>query len=179
MPKDLRAFLDADDPPVYMTFGSCTQFDLEATTRLFMEAASLSGQRAIVQSDWDNVSAAYKNPDVYRVKRIPHEHVFPHCSMVVHHGGAGTTQASLRSGNPSLVVAHAFDQTYWGQRLRHIGVAGKLLHKRSITAGKLARGINTIIESPQMKQRAQKIGEAMRKEDGVGRAVALIEERFQ
>ena len=30
--------------------------------------------------------------------------IFPACRAVVHHGGAGTTAASLRSGVPTLIL---------------------------------------------------------------------------
>ena len=179
MPDDLRLFLDAGEPPVYITFGSCTQFDLESSTRLFVEGIQRSGRRAIIQSDWESIPAIEDDPNIYRVKRIPHQQVFPFCSMVVHHGGAGTTQGALRSGKPSLVVEHAFDQTYWGEQLKKVGVAGKVLHRRSLTAEKLTRGIDDVLSSSDMKKNAQRLGSIMREEDGVGRAVKLIESRFQ
>jgi len=51
-----------------------------------------------------------EDPNIYKVNTIPYEHIFPHCSMVVRHGGAGTTQSSLKAEKPSVVVAHAGDQ---------------------------------------------------------------------
>jgi UDP:flavonoid glycosyltransferase YjiC (YdhE family) len=75
-------------------------------------------------------------------------------------------------------VEHFIDQIYWGQQLHRIGVAGKPLHRRSITAKKLANGIHAVLNSPSMKKKAQEIGEIMRKEDGVNKAVKLIENRF-
>lgn len=38
--------------------------------------------------------------DVFPVK-APHAWLFPRCSCVVHHGGLGTTEATLRAGIPS------------------------------------------------------------------------------
>ena len=98
--------------------------------------------------------------------------------MIVHHGGAGTTQSALLSGNPSLVVEHAFDQSYWGKQLKRRGVAGELLHRRSLTAEKLAHGIDAVLSQPRLRQNARQLGDIMRKEDGVRKAVQLIEERF-
>jgi len=178
IPDDLRAFLDAGDPQVYLTFGSLTQFNVEDTTRLLTEAVRLSGRRAIIQSDWDNVPGIADTPDIFKITKIPHHTVFPHCSVIVHHGGVGTSHTALRSGCPSVVVEHAGDQIYCGQQLPRIGVAGKMLHIRSITAKKLANGINAVLNSPSMKKEAEKIGETMLKEDGVNRAVELIENRF-
>ncbi len=179
MPDGLRNFLADGAPPVYFTFGSLTQFDIEGTTRLFLDAAKIAGVRAIIQSDWDHFQPAGDDPDIYQVQSIPHEYVFPHCSMIVHHGGSGTTQSALQAGKPSLVIAHAFDQPYWGKKLHQIGVSGKVLQRRSTSAGKIADNIRIILRSPHMSHNAKKIGQSMRAENGVGNAVAAIEAKFR
>jgi len=179
MPPVLRRFIEGGSPPVYFTFGSITQFDLERTTRLFLEAAQKAGLRAIIQSDWEALPPLEGHPDVYRVGSIPHEHVFPHCSVIVHHGGAGTTQSSLEAGKPSVVVAHAFDQPYWGKKLLQLGVAGKVLSRRNTNSTNVATSIRSVLASPQMARNAENARRAMSKEDGVDNAVALINRMFQ
>ena len=42
--------------------------------------------------------------NVLFMKTAPHEMLFPRCSVLVHHGGSGTTMAALRSGIPSVVT---------------------------------------------------------------------------
>ena len=179
MPADLGAFLTAGEPPVYFTFGSYTSFDMQGSTNLFFEAAKKAGIRAIVQSDWQSLSGLKEAPNIYKVRSIPHEHVFPHCAMIVHHGGAGTTHTSLKAGRPSLVVAHGLDQRYWGRKLQQIGAAGKVLHRRTVTADSLAKGIQCVRNTPQMLQNTQRLRQTMQKENGVGKAVALINKIFQ
>lgn len=178
MPTELQKFLNSGEPPVYFTFGSCTQFDLERTTELFLEATRKSGVRAIIQSDWDNLPHKQLNPNIYIVQTIPHENIFPYCSMVVHHGGSGTTQSTLLAGRPSIVVAHAFDQPYWGKKLYEIGVASKPLQKQTITGEKLTDSILTVLKNSDLSKRAQEISQTVREENGVDKAVSLIEERF-
>jgi UDP:flavonoid glycosyltransferase YjiC (YdhE family) len=178
MPEDLRTFIDAGDPPIYLTFGSFTAFDVEDTTRFLVETAKLSRLRAIIQSDWENVSYKPDDPDIYRIDVAPHGNIFPHCSVIVHHGGAGTTQSTLLSGCPSVIVEHAFDQNYWGQQLYRVGVAEKPLHKRTVTPRKLAAHIHKVLNSPVLKENAQKMSEKMKTEDGVKKAVELIEKHF-
>jgi len=179
LPQDLQRFLESGPPPVYFTFGSCTQFAPEGTTRLFLECAKRAGVRAIIQSNWDGFSLSEEDPDIYRVQSIPHEHVFPHCAMIVHHGGAGTTHASLRAGKPSVVVAHAYDQPFWGRRLMKLGVAGNVLSRRRVTAEALAKMIRSVQRSPQMSSAAQEASELMERESGVDTAVTLINQIFQ
>ena len=47
---------------------------------------------------------------------------FPACRAVVHHGGAGTTAASLRAGVPTLILSTDLDQTLWGVRVKRLKV---------------------------------------------------------
>jgi len=179
MPPELQRFIESGTPPVYFTFGSCTQFDLERSTRLLLETARKAGVRAIIQSDWDALRFTEDYPDVYKVSSIPHEHVFPHCSMIVHHGGSGTSQSSLKAGKPSVVVAHAYDQPYWGRKLMQLGVAGKVLQRRKTTSDVLAKGIRSALDSPHMAHNAQKAKQVMDNENGVDNAVALINQILQ
>jgi UDP:flavonoid glycosyltransferase YjiC (YdhE family) len=179
MPNELQKFLAAAEPPVYFTFGSCTQFDIKGTTQLFLDATKKSGVRAIIQSDWDNFPMSAQDPNIYKVQSIPHEFVFPRCSMIVHHGGSGTTQSSLLAGKPSVVVTHAFDQSFWGKKLHEIGVAGKALQKQTITAEKLADSILAVLKTSDMSKRAEEVCQSIREENGVENAVSLIEDKFR
>jgi len=179
MPPDLQRFIESGTPPVYFTFGSCTQLDLERSTRLFLETSRKAGVRAVIQSNWEALPFPEDRPDVYRVSSIPHEHVFPHCSLIIHHGGAGTSQSSLKAGKPSVVVAHAYDQTYWGRKLMQLGVAGKVLQRRKTTSDVLAKSIRSVLDSPQRAHNAQKAKQGMSEENGVDNAVGLINQMLQ
>ena len=107
-----------------------------------------------------------------------HSRVFPRCKLVVHHGGAGTTQTSMRAGVPSIAVEHGFDQTYWGKAIVAAGVSPVLLHRRSVTPATLARAIAAALESKRLADNARRIALALNEEDGVAAAVRLVNERF-
>ena len=175
IPDELKAFISAGAPPVYMTFGSLSPCGREGTIRLMLDAVELSGCRAIIQADWDLVDFAKEIPGVYKCGTLPHAEVFPHCAAVVHHGGAGTTHATLRAGCPSIVVEHAFDQCFWGQELQRVGASEVLLHRRTVTASQLAQAINTTASSPELKQNAAIMSKKMQPENGVKKAVEIIE----
>jgi sterol 3beta-glucosyltransferase len=180
MPDDLKSFLKAGDPPVFMTFGSIATLDpsLSETTRLMIEAVSFGKFRAIIQSKWEDLSEIPKSSSIYRIGFAPYHHIFPHCAAVVHHGGAGTTHLATRCGSPSVVVEHALDQRIWGILLNRVGLAPKPLHRRSLTPAKLAKAVRNVLDSVEMATRAKAAGMALVSENGVRRAVELIEERF-
>lgn len=173
MPKDLKTFLDAGKAPVFMTFGSCMQFNLEASTKLMVDAALASGKRTIIQSDWNKLTRP-QHPDIFCIGLVPHSEVFPLCSLMVHHGGAGTTQAALLAGRPSVVVAHGFDQPYWGRLLEKAGAGGQRLMRNGLSADQLAAQIMAVASSASISTNANIIGTAMKQEHGVLRAVEAI-----
>jgi sterol 3beta-glucosyltransferase/vancomycin aglycone glucosyltransferase len=177
MSPGLEDFLSTGDPPVYMTFGSMIGSDPSPgeITLLLIEAARLARCRAIIQSNWEDLNGLPESPHIFRITRAPHARIFPRCAAVVHHGGTGTTQAATLAGCPSVVVEHAADQPLWGSILKRKGIAPKVLHRRSLSAAKLAGGIRTVLDSPRMAASARAVGAGMRREDGVARAVALIE----
>jgi UDP:flavonoid glycosyltransferase YjiC (YdhE family) len=180
MPPDLRAFLDAGEAPVFITFGSMAGLaepsdELEETTALLVEAVRMAGCRAIIQSHWNEIRTVEAGEHIYRFIRAPHERIFPHCAAVVHHGGAGTTQSTTLSGCPSIVVAHISDQFFWGALLHRQGLAPRMLKRRTLTAAKLAKRIRQVLDDPGYRERAEAAGRRMRAEDGVATAVRLIE----
>ncbi|MCF8256239.1 MAG: glycosyltransferase [Flavobacteriales bacterium] len=166
-------FLKAGPPPVYMTFGTCMQFDREANLRLCANAARLSGQRAIIQAD--GAGTGDIGNGIFIAGRTSHAQIFPHCSVIVHHGGAGTTQSALLAGRPSVVVAHAYDQHDWAKRLHRAGVGARPLNRMDVHPKILASAIGSAVTSEAMKKKAAHLGEEMSQENGVQRAVALIE----
>jgi sterol 3beta-glucosyltransferase len=179
LPEQLHRFIAAGPPPVYMTFGSMSAGDpvFGETVRLFAESARLAPCRAIIQAEGQVTGAEAEHPDILFIDRAEHHLVFPHCAAVTHHGGAGTTHAASRAGCPSIVVEHVTDQAFWGGVLHRAGIAPPMLHRRTVTADKLARAIRAALDSPSMREKALKMGESMRREDGVMGAVELIEEQ--
>jgi UDP:flavonoid glycosyltransferase YjiC (YdhE family) len=181
LPPSLTDFLAAGEAPVYMTFGSWMPKDVTGQTaalRLLSDAARLAGCRAIIQChDWQACGFS-SNAQVLYIAAAPHQQIFPHCQAILHHGGAGTTQAATQAGRPSIVIANISEQEHWGRELQRIGVAGKLVRRRSATAATLAARIRQVRNAPDMAERAGRIAHAMRQENGVAEAVRQIEIRF-
>jgi UDP:flavonoid glycosyltransferase YjiC (YdhE family) len=178
---ELEEFLAAGPPPAYFTFGSLMPNALEPireTVAIWREAARLAGCRAILQVPWSDLSEFGTEPNQFLVTRAPYLKVFPRCGLVVHHGGSGTTQSTLRAGRPSVIVAHIADQFFWGAELEQLGIAGKTLRRTGLKAAALAREIRRVLAARRMAQRAAELGESMAHEDGVAAAVNLIESRL-
>ena len=145
------------------------------TTEILINAVRKTNQRAIIQSGWGKLGTQETLPDIYCTEYVPHQWLFPKGRCVVHHGGAGTTASACRAKVPSVVVAHHADQPYWGKRLLDLGVAPKFIHRRNLTAERLAKRIQKVLDTPMMKERAQVLGTQMESEDGLTSAIEMIE----
>ena len=96
--------------------------------------------------------------------------------MVIHHGGAGTSQSSLISGCPSIVVAHIADQPFWGSELKRIGVSPGFILRKDLTKNKLIKHINLILKNSKYQENASALAQIMKEERGVNIAVVALEE---
>ena len=98
-------------------------------------------------------------------------------AAVVHHGGAGTTAAGLRAGVPSIVIPFIGDQFAWAEQVTKQGAGPRVVRRpKQLTAEKLAQAIGAAVGDRWMRARAAAMGEKIRAEDGVARAVELIEQ---
>lgn len=95
-------------------------------------------------------------------------------AAVVHHGGAGTTGAGLRAGIPSIITPFFGDQPFWGQRVYELGVGPKPIPRQRLTVENLADAIQCAISDRAMRENASRLGERIRAEDGIARAVTVI-----
>lgn len=182
VPSAIEDFLAKGEAPVYMTFGSLMPHETasqKGSIQLLMDAANLAKCRAIIQAPLWRESGFISTDMICFVDAAPHSQVFPRCKVVIHHGGAGTTQAALLAGIPSVVVAHIAEQAFWGAELRRVGVAPRWLLRRRVTARQLAVSIRQVLNSAEMSKRAKIISAAMRNEDGVSTAVRIINEKFK
>ena len=174
----LRQFLDAGPAPAFLSFGSMFNLDLERTAtvvRLLADAVERAGLRGIIQAPEPVVRGAQARKCIHHLVRAPHVHLFPRCSVVVHHGGAGTTQSALLAGRPSVVVPHAADQFFWGGLVHTRGAGCKPLLATRLTVDSLAARLRQTAKRPEFAVNAQALGRALARENGAERAATLIE----
>jgi UDP:flavonoid glycosyltransferase YjiC (YdhE family) len=109
------------------------------------------------------------------VDSIPFAWLFPRVAAVVHHGGAGTTAAGLRAGVPSIVIPFFGDQFFWGQRVAELGAGPEPIPRKKLTVERLAQAIQEALTDQTMRQRAANLGSKIQAEDGIARAVAVVQ----
>jgi sterol 3beta-glucosyltransferase len=141
-----------------------------------VEAARMAGQRLILSPGWGRVLPRTALPaDVFLLEECPHSWLFPRVQAAIHHGGAGTTAATLRYGIPSTVVAFFADQPAWGRTLEQLGVSPVTHRLKTLSAEALATSIRALAGDSRYRQRAQELQQLRSREDGVASTVTAIE----
>lgn len=173
-PAGLEDFLSDGPPPVSIGFATMIDPDPAATIAFLLKALARAGRRAVLIRGSQPIDAASLPEEVFVVDSVAHEWLFPRCAAAVHYAPAGTTAAALRAGIPSVTVPHMTDQFLWARRLYELGVAPAPIPRLELSAERLGEAIRLASDGVAMRGRAAVLGERIRAEDGVGRAVEII-----
>jgi sterol 3beta-glucosyltransferase len=176
-PAGLAGFLADGPPPVYVGFGSQIDNEPQHTTALMVDALRRAGQRGVLLRPAEAARATGLRSDMFATSAVSHQWLFCRCAAVVHHSAAGTTAAGLRAGVPTVPVPDNTDQFCWARRVHALGVASEPLPRRKLTAAALGDAIRLVTTDDGVRRRAAALGETIRAENGVERAVAHFERR--
>ncbi|KAL5538643.1 hypothetical protein UlMin_042648 [Ulmus minor] len=177
-PDELVNWLERGKKPIYIGFGSLPVQEPEKMTKIIVQALEETDQRGIINKGWGGLGNLEEPKEfVYLLDNCPHDWLFPHCSAVVHHGGAGTTAAGLKAACPTSIVPFFGDQPFWGERVHARGVGPAPIPVDEFSLVKLVDAIRFMLD-PKVKERAVELAEAMRNEDGVTGAVKAFYKHF-
>lgn len=133
----------ADGPaPIYFGFGSMPVPDPQGLLAAITKVCADLGERALISAGWNDFEIT-PSANVRAIGAVDHDRVFPMCSAIVHHGGAGTTAAAARAGVPSMVCWVGSDQPFWGEIVRTMGI-GTSTRLKGLDAAKLRDGLGEI-----------------------------------
>lgn len=178
-PAELLRFLNAGAPPVYIGFGSMSGTRGEARGKIVIDVLTQAGQRGILVSGWGGLQAGDLPDNILMMDNIPHEWLFSQTAAVVHHGGSGTTAAGLRAGKATVICPFIADQPFWGQVLHELGVSPKPIPQKQLTVDNLTSAITTAVTDAEMQRRAATVGEQVRAEDGITKAIAVLQSLYE
>lgn len=171
---ELDAFLAAGPPPVYAGFGSMPARDQIRNVALFVEAARLAGQRAVISKFWDAPSEFEDADDIFFIINYPHLKLFPKMAAVIHHGGAGTTATTAISGVPQIIVPHILDQYYWGNQIYRNKLGPRPIWRSKLNSIKLAEAIQRCRTDKHMRHNARETAKIIKQQDSLERTVREI-----
>ncbi|MEN8182980.1 MAG: nucleotide disphospho-sugar-binding domain-containing protein [Myxococcota bacterium] len=167
--------LERDRPVIFVNYGSTAHPELFRRT---FEELGGSPWRVVVATCDQVEPDAFPIPENFFVERyLPIEQMVRRADLVIHHGGAGTFQQTLRAGTPGLVVATHWDQEFSGF-LSEREDLGLFLTLREILArrGRLLTATRRMIENlPRHRERASSLKETLLACDGPKQASEALE----
>ena len=153
----VERFCNGEKVPV-LTFGSVTFENTRKIMRRFLKNWP-EDKKIIIQSGWAQLAIERTNNYIFTIDRISHDQLFQHASVVIHHGGAGTTASVLHAGVPHIVVPHFGDQKFFAKEVRRLGVGISLRLERS----------------KKRLKKAKKVADTLAQENGSLEAVKTLE----
>lgn len=153
---------------VYVGFGSIVVSDPAALTKTVIESVLKADVRCILSKGWsdrlgskDATTPEMPLPDeILQIKSAPHDWLFSQIDAAAHHGGAGTTGASLRAGIPTIIKPFFGDQFFFGSRVDDLGVG---ICIKKLNVGAFSRALWEATNNERMIIKAKVLSGRIRK----------------
>ncbi|KAJ6443613.1 hypothetical protein O9K51_04792 [Purpureocillium lavendulum] len=168
---------------VYVGFGSIIVNDPAKMTQEVIDAVAKADVRCILSKGWsDRITRKDETapprpdepampPEILVIKSAPHDWLFRQIDAAAHHGGSGTTGASLRAGIPTIIRPFFGDQYFFGSRVEDLGVG---VWVKRWSTNSFGRALWDATRNERMIVKARVLGEQIRKEKGVDLAIQNI-----
>ena len=172
---EVLSWIAAGTPPIYFGFGSMRITSPADTVAMIGAACTQLGERALICSGASDFTEIPHVDQVKVVDTVGLAAVFPACRAVVHHGGAGTTAASLRAGIPTLILGLWVEYPIWAAAVTRLGV-GSGRQFSETTQEALVADLRSIV-TPQCVTRAREVATWMTKPaESLATAADLLED---
>lgn len=138
------------------------------------QALTEIGATGILAADEELIRTLPALPDhIYRVPWIPYEHLLPHVTALIHHGGTGTTHKAICHGVPQLILPQVADQFIHAMAVERHG-NGKMLLPWRTTPSAIWHKLQDVATSEQILQAAQNLRRHFSQLGGISRAAELL-----
>lgn len=132
---ELDRFLSIHPHPLFISFGSMINSKPKQIGRDILNVSQKFNVPVIINSSWGGIEIEGQIPEnVFIVKDVPYDYLFPKIKAGIHHGGSGTTHSLLRCNKPQAIIPHIGDQFYWNRAIeKHgLGISGFPIKKWDI-----------------------------------------------
>lgn len=157
---EVASWIAAGTPPIFFGFGSMPVESPSDTVEMISGACAQLGERALICAGWSDFDNVPHSDHVKMVAAVNYASIFPLCRAAVHHGGSGTTAASLRAGIPTLVLSVDGNQIIWGAQVKRRLKVGTHRRLSATTRASLVADLRRIL-APEYATRARELAARM------------------
>ncbi|EDY81379.1 Glycosyltransferase family 28 N-terminal domain [Verrucomicrobiia bacterium DG1235] len=155
-----------------ITFGSMV-YEKPEETMARLVAAWPNDKKLILQTGWSGFKVPASAHNILELGPMSHDQLLKHASVVIHHGGAGTTASVLHAGKPHIVVPHIGDQDFFSAEVKRLGCGIKA--RKKTWPEKLADKVAQVETDPNYLAAARDALRVLQQENGPAEAVHQIE----
>lgn len=172
---EVTSWIAEGAPPIFFGFGSMPVKSPADTVEMISAACARLGERALICAGWNDFDDVPHFDHVKIVGAVNYASIFPLCRAAVHHGGSGTTAASLRAGIPTLILSVDGNQIIWGAQVKRRLKVGAHRRLSATTRESLVADLRRIL-APEYAIRARELaGRMTTPADSVAHAADLAE----
>jgi sterol 3beta-glucosyltransferase len=172
----LEAWLKKGTPPVYVGFGSIPIPDNDLFARILSEIIDTTTYRIIFCRGWSKIPDLPKSDRLFTLNSANHAWLLRQCMTAIFHGGVGTLAAVLEANIPPIIVSIFADQPLLGKIIASKGLGVHIPFKK-LTSEKLIDAIAKV-GSPDIKQNVALLNERIKAENGLEKAIDILEKHF-
>ncbi|WP_329307829.1 glycosyltransferase (plasmid) [Streptomyces sp. NBC_01260] len=174
-PGELPAQItEGEGPLVYLSFG--TVVGSAERLRTVIDGLLPLGVRVLVATSAVDPADLGELPDrVVALPWVPQAEVLRHADVVIHHGGHGTTMASLAAGLPQLILPAEGDGFANGPAVRAAG-SGQVLVGAEVTSAAVEAEVRTLLADGAIGEAARRIAKEVEAMPGPDETVARFPE---
>lgn len=163
LPPEVEQFLGNTKIPL-LNFGSVTFPGVENIMKSFIRHWPAE-RKILMQSGWAKMCCPNPPSTIRIVGSLPHASLLHRISVMVHHGGAGTTATALHAGIPQIIIPHIADQWFFAHEITRLGAGIRLPRKN--WPRRLPQVLQSVESNAKIILRAQELGQALAHESGV------------
>ena len=171
---ELDNFINAGSAPVFAGFGSMPKTDQARNIPLLVEAARIVKKRIIIAKFWEGFSKFSNDDDVFFIQKYPHLKLFSKMSVVIHHGGAGTTATCAICGVPQIIVPHILDQFYHGRQIYLSNLGAKPIWRSRVSVEKLVYALKDCLYNDTIQKTTKTAADSIDREKNLSLAVRSL-----
>ncbi len=172
---ELKNFLENGEAPLYFDIGSLGPFS-EKIIRRMLKILSKTNYRIIANPGKSGIENEIKSNKILFVDgSVPHAWILPKVKAVVSHGGPSTVASVLRAGKPLSVIPLYGDHRFWAKRVFELNVGTPPLNPQKTEDKVIVNLIDDLMNNKELSENAGRLGEKIRIEKGIEKAVEIIE----
>lgn len=173
--EELQTWIDSrkeyNRPILFFGQGSFTSHDKVTNTEIIIDTCKKLQMDAIALSTTVDFKNMNRPAFLQVVDEADFDSIFPQCSVIVHHGGAGTMSHIVRSTTPSICIPYLPFQVNWGAKLEDLGI-GTFLHLDLMMGVWKKNGTNLLqdavekVMQPSVQMLAAEVGAKVQQKSG-------------